>query len=74
MGHSISAILFFLFFAADFMHEISNDGAKKQFDIYLTKTILPVLAECAQVSFNPLMLDLLFAEQAHLIGGCYSLL
>ena len=34
----------------DFLNELSNDGAKHQFEKYVTHDILPVMVHCAQVS------------------------
>ena len=34
----------------DFLNELSNDGAKHQFEKYVTQDILPVMVHCAQVS------------------------
>jgi hypothetical protein len=31
------------------LHELSNDGAKRQFEVFLEKTIFPILVESAQV-------------------------
>jgi hypothetical protein len=31
------------------LHELSNDGAKKQFEMFLENEIYPVLVESAQV-------------------------
>lgn len=33
----------------DFLNELSNDGAKQQFEKYVTQDILPVMVHCAQV-------------------------
>ena len=34
----------------DFLNELSNDGAKHQFEKYVTQDILPVMVHCARVS------------------------
>ena len=34
----------------DFLNELSNDGAKQQFEKYVTQEILPVMVLCARVS------------------------
>lgn len=41
------------------LHELSNDGAKKQFETFLESNIYPVLVESAQVEYQcsfPLMI------------------
>lgn len=34
----------------DFLHQLSNDGAKIQFEVYLEPFILPAMVQCAKVS------------------------
>lgn len=34
------------------LHELSNDGAKKQFEMFLESHIYPVLVESAQVEYS----------------------
>ena len=46
-----------MYFSGGLLHELSNDGAREQFNIYLEDMILPQLVTSAQVivkSFNPL--------------------
>ena len=33
----------------DFMHELSNDGARAQFDKLINRVLLPVMVDCAKV-------------------------
>lgn len=40
-----SKFLYSLLFKGGFLHELSNEGAKKQFDYYLEKLIFPVLIQ-----------------------------
>ena len=42
------AILFLL--SADFLNELSNDGARAQFEKYLQTDLLQAMVQCAQVS------------------------
>ena len=39
-----------LSYAGEFLHELSNDGAKHQFEKYVAEDILPVMVHCARVS------------------------
>ena len=33
----------------DLMHELSNDGARAQFDKLISRVLLPVMVDCAKV-------------------------
>ena len=39
-----------IFCAGDFLNELSNDGAKDQFSMYLNEDIIPVMVHGARVS------------------------
>ena len=41
-------IFYFCIFTGGFLHELSNDGARQQFDAYLEELILPQMVLCAQ--------------------------
>jgi len=41
------------------LHELSNDGAKKQFEMFLENDIFPVLVESAQVMNLEFCLELI---------------
>ena len=36
----------------DFLNELSNDGARAQFEKYLQKNLLHAMVQCAQVSLR----------------------
>ena len=38
-----------MFYLGGLLHELSNDGAKRQFELFLENEIFPVLVEAAQV-------------------------
>lgn len=40
-----------VFLIGDFLNELSNDGARDQFGIYLSNDILPVMVNCARVCY-----------------------
>ncbi len=38
----------------DLLNELSNDGAKSQFERYLKDQLMPVMVQCAKVTLTPL--------------------
>ena len=48
-NQKILITIFIITIIGDLLHELSNDGAKKQFEDYL-KYIMPALVQCARVS------------------------
>ncbi len=42
----------------DLLNELSNDGAKSQFERYLKDQLMPVMVQCAKVTLTPLSLTL----------------
>ena len=47
------------------MHEISNDGAREQFESLLATVIVPAMIKCARVRIN--VCDLKYQFKNHLI-------
>ena len=48
--HYTSSDPLMLFLLGDFLNELSNDGARAQFEKYLQKNLLHAMVQCAQVS------------------------
>ena len=38
-----------MFSAGDLLNELSNDGARSQFEMYLKDQLMPVMVQCAKV-------------------------
>lgn len=46
----------FLCLTGDLLHELSNDGAKNQFQYFVEEYILPVMVSSAKVQWIPALL------------------
>ena len=44
--------MFLWYILGDLMHEISNDGAREQFESLLATVIVPAMIKCARVCIN----------------------
>ena len=43
-------MIFVVLVSGGMLHELSNDGARRQFEEYLEELILPLMVKCANVS------------------------
>lgn len=48
--YCVSDVIFYLITTGCLLHEISNDGAREEFEKYLDTLILPEMVSCAKVS------------------------
>lgn len=64
--------IYFLFVSGGLLHELSNDGARQQFEEYLEELILPLMVKSANVS--TIIMSLLSPKlfKKNLFKDCYD--
>lgn len=64
--------IYFLFVSGGLLHELSNDGARQQFEEYLEELILPLMVKSANVSTTYYVAVVTKAFLKNLFKDCYD--